>query len=127
MRVGITFCRPFWSPRIINTRYNQVIPEPITKFNPRAKPRSLQYQKDLEEFQKNADGEYVVVPKGSVFEHDDVRDNVEDRAITRTQSPRSTKKGSELFPYLIKVCLDKHLFIFKYIKGNYNERENINL
>jgi hypothetical protein len=77
------------------------VPEPITRDNPRAKRRSLQYQKELEEYQKNPDPEYLVIPKGSIFEQEKVRQMMEEHS--NEPPPKATRKGSSEYPYLIKV------------------------
>jgi len=92
------------SPRKLQTSAlilaDRKIPEPITKANPREKQRSLQYQRDLEEYQKNPDPEYVVVPQGSIFENEEIRKMMEDHAPQ--PPPRKTKSGSLENPYLIR-------------------------
>ena len=105
-----------------SVRYEQRIPEPITKFNPREKNRSLQYQKELAEYQKDPDSEYVVVPKGSIFEDANIRKMMEESAHGSTRKPRPTKRGSSQFPYLIRV---RPFLLFSYVQITYYYTERI--
>ena len=97
---GLLCKRYFHSSSIVCER---IIPEPITKDNPRVKQRSLKYQKELEEYQNNPDPDLVIVPKDSIFEKEHIRKLVEDNATS--PKGKKSRRGSDQYPYLIRVCI----------------------
>ena len=80
-------------------------PEPITQFNPRKKHRSLQYQKDLEDFQSMTDDPVDIVSEGSIFWNPKVRKMMEDESI---DTGKTSKKEWYERNYQLKVIIIKN-------------------